>query len=36
MNAAQLPYLDIIENETINEVENEVRITVDQALRGKF
>ncbi|XP_061935623.1 dynein regulatory complex protein 11 isoform X2 [Apis cerana] len=34
MNAAQLPYLDIIENETINEVENEVRITVDQALRG--
>ncbi|XP_006618831.1 dynein regulatory complex protein 11 isoform X2 [Apis dorsata] len=34
MNAAQLPYLDIIENETINKVENEVRITVDQALRG--
>lgn len=36
MNAAQLPYLDMIENEMINKVENEVRITVDQALRGKF
>lgn len=35
MNMAQLPYLDMIENETIKEIENEVRITVDQALRGK-
>ena len=34
-NAAQLPYLDMIENEITKEVENEVRITVDQALRGK-
>ncbi|KAK9309172.1 hypothetical protein QLX08_001123 [Tetragonisca angustula] len=33
MNAAQLPYLDMIENEITKEVENEVRITVDQALR---
>ncbi|KOC60061.1 IQ and AAA domain-containing protein 1 [Habropoda laboriosa] len=32
-NAAQLPYLDMIENEKTKEVENEVRITVDQALR---
>ncbi|XP_017764087.1 PREDICTED: IQ and AAA domain-containing protein 1 [Eufriesea mexicana] len=33
MNMAQLPYLDMIENETTKEVENEVRVTVDQALR---
>ncbi|XP_033194147.1 dynein regulatory complex protein 11 [Bombus vancouverensis nearcticus] len=33
VNMAQLPYLDMIENKTIKEVENEVRITVDQALR---
>ncbi|XP_048264268.1 dynein regulatory complex protein 11 [Bombus terrestris] len=33
VNMTQLPYLDLIENKTIKEVENEVRITVDQALR---
>ncbi|XP_050587421.1 dynein regulatory complex protein 11 [Bombus affinis] len=33
VNMTQLPYLDMIENKTIKEVENEVRITVDQALR---
>ncbi|XP_060813459.1 dynein regulatory complex protein 11 [Bombus pascuorum] len=33
VNMAQLPYLDMIENKTIKEVENEVRVTVDQALR---
>ncbi|CAK9827748.1 Dynein regulatory complex protein 11 [Anthophora retusa] len=32
-NAAQLPYLDMIEIEKTKEVEDEVRIVVDQALR---
>lgn len=36
VNMAQLPYLNMIENKTIKEVENEVRIKVDQALRGKL
>lgn len=35
-NAKQMPYLDMIENEKTKEVENEVRVTVDQVLRGKF
>ncbi|XP_015436348.1 PREDICTED: IQ and AAA domain-containing protein 1 [Dufourea novaeangliae] len=34
MNAAQLPYVNIIENDKTKEVEHEVRATVDQALRG--
>ncbi|XP_076656348.1 dynein regulatory complex protein 11 isoform X2 [Halictus rubicundus] len=34
MNATQLPYLNIIEKEKTEEVENEVRVVVDQALRG--
>nr|XP_034178795.1 dynein regulatory complex protein 11 [Osmia lignaria] len=34
MNAAQFPYLDMIESDKAKEVENEVRITVDQELRG--
>ncbi|CAL7939548.1 unnamed protein product [Xylocopa violacea] len=33
MNAAQLPYLDMIEKEKTKEVENEVRLTVDETLR---
>ncbi|XP_076288356.1 dynein regulatory complex protein 11 isoform X2 [Lasioglossum baleicum] len=34
MNAAQLPYLNMIEKEKTQEVEHEVRVVVDQALRG--
>ena len=35
MNMAQLPYIDMIESEKTKEVEHEVRVVVDQALRGK-
>ncbi|XP_076238279.1 dynein regulatory complex protein 11 [Calliopsis andreniformis] len=34
MNMSQLPYMDIIETEKTNEVENEIRTVVDEALRG--
>ncbi|XP_076682815.1 dynein regulatory complex protein 11 isoform X2 [Andrena cerasifolii] len=34
MNMAQLPYIDMIESEKTREVEHEVRVVVDQALRG--
>ncbi|XP_076172417.1 dynein regulatory complex protein 11 [Ptiloglossa arizonensis] len=33
MNAAQLPYINMIESEKTKEIEHEVRVTVDQALR---
>lgn len=36
MNAAQFPYLDMIQSDKAKEVENEVRIAVDQELRGKL
>lgn len=36
MNAAQLPYINMIESEKTKEIEHEVRVTVDQALRGKL
>lgn len=34
MNRAQLPYRDMIENEKTNEIENEIRVVVDETLRG--
>lgn len=34
-NPMQLPYNDMIEAEKTREVEDEVRIVVDQAMRGK-
>lgn len=34
-NLRQLPYDDMIEMEKIKEIEDEVRIGVDQAMRGK-
>ncbi|XP_076395728.1 dynein regulatory complex protein 11 isoform X2 [Megachile rotundata] len=34
VNVAQFPYINMIENDKTKEVENEVRITVDQDLRG--
>nr|XP_033333762.1 dynein regulatory complex protein 11 isoform X2 [Megalopta genalis] len=34
MNATQIPYVNMIEKEKTDEVEHEVRVVVDQALRG--
>lgn len=34
-NQAQLPYLDMIETEKTKEIEEEVRMGVDQAMRGR-
>ncbi|XP_078041625.1 dynein regulatory complex protein 11 [Augochlora pura] len=34
MNTAQIPYVNMIEKEKTDEVEHEVRVVVDQALRG--
>lgn len=34
-NCKQLPYLDMIEADKIREVEDEIRIGVDQAMRGR-
>lgn len=34
-NPMQLPYRDMIEAEKTREVEDEVRVVVDQAMRGK-
>lgn len=33
-NRAQLPYRDMIEADKTREVENEIRVGVDQAMRG--
>jgi len=35
MNPMQLPYCDMIETEKTKEVEDEVRMVVDQAIRGR-
>lgn len=34
-NPMQLPYCDMIETEKTREIEDEVRVVVDQAIRGK-
>lgn len=36
MNPTQAPYFDMIEAEKTKEVEDEIRIVVDQALRGQL
>lgn len=35
MNLMQLPYRDMIEAEKTREIEDEIRVTVDQTMRGR-